>query len=142
MLLLALRPGGAGHFNSAKRPMKTGERRAPVRASTVDCPANIVFGHPVKVPFILGDFITAIKKAKSPLMLATVQQELAIIAEDVRVLRVGVDGAFVQGFSLIVVAAIIGEEVGVAAEAVGAFGVGFDGAFEVVLLGIVKVGES
>ena len=93
--------------------MKTGERRASLRASAVNCPANIVSGYPVKVPFILGDFITAIEKVKSPLILATVQQELAIVAEAVGVLRVGVDGAFVEVLGGIVVAANIGEKVGV-----------------------------
>ena len=120
-LSLSLRPGRAGHFNSAKEPVKTGERRAPVRASAVDCPANIVCGHPVKTPFILGDFITVIKKVKSPLALATVQQELVIAAEAA--------GAFVEGFGSIMVAANILEEEGVIVENVGIFGVGVDGAF-------------
>ena len=86
-LSLSLRPGGAGRFDSAKRLVKTRERRAPLRASAVNCPANIVCGHPVKAPCILGDFITAIKKVKSPLILATVKQKFAIVALDVGILR-------------------------------------------------------
>ena len=144
-LSLSLRPGGVGRFNSAKRPVKTGEHRAPVRASTVDCPTNIVSGHPVKVPCILGGFITAIKKVKSPLAFATVKQKFAIVAEVVGVLRVGVDGAFLEGFGGIVVAANIGEEVSVVAEDVGLLGVGVDGVFTEGFGGIVvaaNIGEE
>ena len=58
---------------------------------------------------------------------------------------VGVDGAFVEGFSGIVVAANIGEEEGVVAENVGILGVGVDSAFVEGFGGIVvaaNIGEE
>ena len=92
--------------------MKAGEHRSPVLAGGVDCPANLVFNDLFEIALIPGGCITAAKKVKSLVLLASIQQELAIVAEDTGVVGVGVDGTFEEGFGRIVVVANIGEEDG------------------------------
>ena len=71
--------------------MKAGEHRSPVLAGGVDCPANLVFNDLFEIILIPGGCITAAKKSKSPIVLALIQQELAIVAEDNGALGVGVE---------------------------------------------------
>lgn len=63
--------------------MKAGEHRSPVLVGGVDCPANLVFNDLFEIALIPAGCITAAKKVKSLVVLASIQQELSIIAEDI-----------------------------------------------------------
>lgn len=126
---LALRPRGVRRCDIAERLVKAGEHRSPVLAGSVDCPTNLVFNDLFEIALIPDGCITAAKKVKSPIVLASIQQELSIVAEDTGLVGVYFDGTFVVGLGGIVVAANSFEEAGVVAEDSGVVGVGVDGAF-------------
>lgn len=117
--------------------MKAGEHRSPVLAGGVDCPANLVFNALFEIALIPGGCINPVKKVKSLVVLASIQQELSIVAEDTGLVEVYFDGTFEHALGGIMVAANIFEEAGVVAEDNGVVGVGVDGAFVVGLGGVV-----
>ena len=122
--------------------MKAGEHRSPVLAGGVDCPANPVFNDGFEIALIPGGCITAAKKVKSLIVLASIQQELSIVAEDTGLVGVYFDGTFEHALGGIMVATNIFEEAGVVAEDNSVVGVGVDCAFVEILGGIVVAANS